>query len=190
MISVAEVVQDPDMISPQDFVVLRSVGQYVLGGFQSTTTSIPMFGPVQQAAPKEIAMLPEADRIGSIRSFWAVVPIYVTRGYAPVPGVHGETPTGSGTAYTLSAAPPNNQVNVYAHGLLLPATVYTVAGPALTFGSAPTAPLYVTWEITVNAQAAASDIIQFEDFQYRILSVFRVPGSGYWKALGTRTAAA
>ena len=35
-------------------------------------------------------------------------------------------------------------------------------------------------------QAAASDIIQYEQTQYRVLSVYRDPGSGYYKALGTQ----
>jgi hypothetical protein len=41
-----------------------------------------MFGPVQNSTPKEIAMLPEADRAGAVYSFWSTVPIYVTRANA------------------------------------------------------------------------------------------------------------
>ena len=189
MISVFEVVVSPDMTAPQPFTILRSTGQFVLGGFQSTTTSISMFGPVQQASNKEITMLPEADRIGEIRSFWSTQPIYLTRGYAPVPSVHGETPAGSGTSYTLSAAPPGESLCVYAAGLLLPSTAYTVVGAALTFTAAPSAPLYVTWPITALVATNASDQIQYQSDTYRVLTTYHDPGCGYYKALGTRLAA-
>lgn len=192
MISVAEVVQDPDMIAPQPFTVLRSTGQFVPGGFNSTVTPISMFGPVQQSSNKEIQMLPEADRVSAVRSFWSTQPIYVTRGYAPVPGVHGEVPVGSGSAYALSLAPPSGVADVYVNGLLLrPNGVdYTLTGLSLTFVTPPDNTLYVTWQVTVDVATNASDQIQYESEIYRVLSVFRVPGSGYWKCLATRIAAA
>ncbi len=192
MISVFEVVVDPDLIAPQPFTVLRSTGQYVLGGFASTTTSISLFGPDQQASDKEVQMLPEADRISAVRSFWSTQPIYETRGYAPVPSTHGETPTGSGTAYTLSSDPPlpAEALCVYADGRLLPPSAYTVSGTTLTFQTAPAAPLYVTWPITATVQAAASDLIEYGSEQYRVLRVYFDPGGGYYKAYGTRMAAA
>lgn len=192
MISVFEVVVDPDMIAPEPFIVLRSTGQFVPGGFESVTTSIPMFGPVQQATDKEIQMLPEADRIGSIRSFWSTQAIFLTRGYAPVPGVHGETPSGTGVNYTLSATPPANSASVYAGGLLKqPNGVdYTLAGTVLTFTAMPAGPLYVTWQVEVSVATNASDQIQYGEEVYRIMRVYRDPGSGYWKAYGTRMAAA
>jgi hypothetical protein len=192
MISVFEVVVDPDMLAPQPFAVLRSTGQFVAGGFASTTTTIPMFGPVQQATDKEVAMLPEADRVSAVRSFWSTQPIYETRGYAPVPGVHGELLNVSGLDYALSSAPPGSEANVYANGLLLrPNGVdYLLTGASLVFNLVPAAPLYVTWDVTVNVQAAASDEIQYDAEVYRILRVYRDPGSGYWKAYGTRMRAA
>lgn len=191
MISVFEVVVDPDLIAPQPFTVLRSTGQFVLGGFQSTVTSISMFGPVQQASNKEIEMLPEADRVGSVRSFWSTQPVYTTRGYAPVPGTHGEVPAGSGVTYALSAAPPAESVCVYLNGLLLAEGVdYALKGTALTFTNAPAGKLYVTWQVTVNVATNASDQIQYGEEVYRVLSVYRDPGGGYWKALATRLAAA
>lgn len=191
MISVFEVVVDPDMIAPQPFTVLRSTGQFVPGGFESVTTPIPMFGPVQQASDKEVQMLPEADRISSIRSFWSTQAIFETRGYAPVPGTHGEAPAGSGTHYTLSGPSPANAASVYAGGLLQrPGVDYVLSGTALTFNAAPAAPLYVTWQVTVDVATNASDQIQYDSETYRILRVYRDPGSGYWKAYGTRMAAA
>jgi hypothetical protein len=187
MISVEEVITDPDMIAPRNYTILRSQGQFVAGGFQSTVTPIPMFGPVQQSSLKEIDMIPEADRVGAMRSFWSTCPLYVTRGQAPVPGTHGEVPAGSGTAYTLSSAPPNGAANVYVDGLQV--QNYTIIGTALTLNDAPVASLYVTWEVTVMVGQSASDILQYGDEQYRVLQVYFDPGGGYHKAIATRMAA-
>lgn len=191
MISVEEVVVDPDMTAPQPYTILRSTGKFVLGGFESTTTPISMFGPVQQASNKEILMLPEADRVSSARSFWSTQPIYVTRGYAPVPGVHGESPIGSGLTRLLSSAPPGGVASVYAGGVLLQPNGfdYTLTGVILTFLTIPTQAVYVTWQVTVDVATDASDIIQYEDTQYRVMNVYRDPGGGYWKAVGTRITA-
>ena len=73
-----EVISDPDLVAPQQYVILRSTGAWVAGGFQSTVSTIQQFGPVQQASNKEVAMLPEADRVSEVRSFWSTVPIYTT----------------------------------------------------------------------------------------------------------------
>jgi hypothetical protein len=190
MISVFEVVVDPDMTAPHPFYILRSTGQFVEGGFESTTTSIPLFGPVQQASDKEIQMLPEADRIGAIRSFWCTQQVFTTRGYAPVPGTHGEVPVGTGAAFVLSTVPPSSSIMVYADGLLLnSATDYTLAGTSLGLATAATS-VYVTWPVILDIATNASDIIQYDSEQYRVLRVYRDPGSGYWKAYGTRMAAA
>lgn len=194
MISVFEVVVDPDMIAPQPFYIYRSTGQFVAGGFQpNNTIVIPMFGPVQQASNKEIQMLAEADRIGSVRSFWSTQPIYVTRGYAPVPGVNGEVPTEvSALVYSISSAPPDGVVDLYSAGLLLQPNGfdYALDGTTITFAVTPAQPLYVTWQVTVQAATNASDILQYETEQHRVMHVYRDPGSGYWKALADRMAAA
>lgn len=191
MISVQEVVTDPDTIAPKPYTILRSTGQFVLGGFQSSTTPIPVFGPVQQSTNKELQMLPEADRIGSVRSFWRTQQIYTTRGTAPVPSTHGEVPTGSGTVYTLSSLPPDGFINVYVDGLQLRNAVdYTLVGTTLTLNYAPETALYVTWQITAYVGQAASDILQYGVEQYRVLFVYRDYGGGYWKALARRMDAA
>jgi hypothetical protein len=187
MISVEEVVSDPDMTAPQPYQILRSTGTYVLGGFQSTVTTLDRVGPVQQASDKEIQMLAEADRIGGARSFWSTQQIFTTRGAAPVPGVQGETPEGSGQAYTLSAPPPGGTANVYAGGQQLsPGVDYILSGTALTFLTPPASPLYVTWQVTVMAGQSASDILVYEGYQYRVMRVYFDPGGGFWKAVGTR----
>ncbi len=196
MISVQEVITDPDIAAPQPYLVLRSAGQWTSGGFQSTIMqTLQMFGPVQQASNKEIQMLPEADRISSIRSFWSTQPFYVTRGYASVPSVHGETPAGAipGTVYTLSSAPPTDSAEVYLNGLLQPPGVnYTISGATLTFTVVtPTgASLWAQWPVMAQVGVAASDILQYGDEQYRVLQVYHDAGCGYWKALATRLSAA
>lgn len=194
MISVQEIIQDPDLAAPAPFVILRSTGYWVNGGFESVTTQIPQFGPVQQATPKEIAMLPEADRVGSVRSFWTTIQVHTTTATDPIPVTHGEVPQGAvpGSVYTLSTEPPNGVVQFYINGSQQDAAQFFVSGATLTTAQ-PTAAgdvLYVTWPLTQYEQVAASDIIQYGQEQYRILSVYRVFGSGYWKALGHRLNAA
>jgi hypothetical protein len=197
VIEVTEVVVDPDMIAPRPFTVMRSTGEFILGGFQSLTRNFDLFGPVQQASDREINMLPEADRQGSIRSFWATVPLFVTRGFGPLPSVHGEAPQGAlpGGTFTLSAAPPGGAGSFTVNGLLQrPSIDYALTGNIITMlngvSVAVGSVLFFQWPVTVNAQAAASDIIQYENTQYRVLRVYRDPGSGFWRALGTQMQAA
>ena len=194
MINVQDVASDWELQPPEPFTILRSTGKFVNGGFESDTFPITMFGPVQQASNKEISVLPEADRVGSVRAFWATIPIYVTHGYAPVPSTHGEVPMGAvpGTVYTLSAAPPNGVGTLYVSGLALtPGVDYVLNNLTITLTQPTTtqAP-YFTWPVTVNAQAGASDILQYAGFNYRVLQTYLDSGSGYYKALGTRMEAA
>jgi hypothetical protein len=195
VISVQEVVLDPDMIAPQPFVILRSVGEFIAGSFQTTTTPITMFGPVQQASNKEIQMLPEADRVGSIRAFWSTIPVLLTRGTAPVPSVHGEVAVGTtpGTTFTLSEDPPEESLTLIVNGLFMtPGVDYTIDGPVITLVTSTNVAPYAQWPVTANVQQAASDIIQFPPGgeKFRVLQRYYDPGGGYWKALGTRMNAA
>jgi len=195
MISVQEVITDPDMTAPQPYQILRSTGSYIAGGFQSITTTIQCFGPVQQASNHEIQMLPEADRVGSISAFWSTQPIYTTRGTAAVPSVQGAVPAGDvpGTVYSLPTVPSGGVVDLYLNGLrLTPRTDYVLNGLtiALVSPTASGAKLWAQWNITANVQAAASDLLVYEDTQFRVLQVYHDVGCGYWKALGTRMAAA
>jgi hypothetical protein len=188
VITVTEVVEDPTFIPPQPFTILRSVGQFVVGGFNpNNTISIPVFGPVQQASLKQLEMLLEADRVGYVRMFWCRQPLYLTRGYAPVPGVQVGSLTGSGLVYTLSSTPPDGTAMVYVNGLFMtPGIDYTLDGNTLTFVVAPSTTPVVTWQITVNMATNNSDIIQFENYQYRLMDSYYDPGAGYHRALGVR----
>jgi hypothetical protein len=197
MISVEEVVVDQDFLAPQPFTVLRSEGQWVAGGFQSTTTPIQTLGPVQQASLREITMLPEADRVGSVRAFWTTFPLYLTRGTAPVPSVTGQLPVEvTSTTFTLEEVPPTGGLQLIKNGLLLELGVdYTLIGAVVTLVVALVQDdvLWAQWPSTALVGDAASDIIEWPSAsgeQYRIMSVYRDPGGGYWKALGTRMNAA
>lgn len=194
MITVTEVVQDPTFIPVQPFTILRSVGQFVPGGFNpNNTIVIVVFGPVQQASLKELQMVPEADRVSYIRSFWCRQPLYLTRGYAPIPGVQAATVTGSGFVYTITnGLPPDGIAMVYVNGLFqTPSIDYTLVDGVLTFlVNAPSTPPYITWQVTVNVATNNSDIIQFESYQYRLTETYYDPSSGYHKALGVRMQAA
>ena len=195
MINVSEVILDTDMLPPEPYVILRSIGSFVSGQFQSVITKIQQFGPVQQASLKEIVMLPEADRVGSIRAFWSPVPIYLTRGTAPVPSVHGEVLSGilPGVTFTLSQQPPTPNVMVYVGGLLMTPNVdYTLSGVTITLVLPAAVAPWVQWPVTVRTQQAASDIIEYPPGgeQYRVLQRYYDPGNSVWKALGTRMNAA
>lgn len=195
MLDLSDIVNDPDMLPPEPFTILRSTGLFVLGGFQSTTQSIPQVGPVQAATDEEINMLPEADVVGEVKSFWCTVPIFVTRGKAPTPGTHNETPQGTipGTVYTLSMVPPTDNGSLFRNGLFQRLVFdYTISGLMLTL-TVPTAvgdALIFSWPVTAKAAQSAADILVYGSEQYRALSVKHYPGSGFWKALGTRISAA
>jgi len=192
MIDVSDIVADSDMQAPQPYTILRSAMQYVAGGVtEDAIISIVVRGPVQQASNKELQMLPAADRVGSIRSFWCLQPVYLTRSSGPAPSVHGEVPSGTrpGTVYTLSAPPPGAVLMLYKNGLLLvPVTDYMLNGNTITLTVAvqPLDKLWAQWPATANVLSGFSDILQYENTQYRVMQVYRVPGSGYWKALATR----
>ena len=196
MISVQEVVQDPDMTSPSPFTIQRSTGSWDSGGFVSTITeTILCWGPVHNTGDKELAMIPQADKISEALTFWCTVPIYVTQGYASVPAVHPEIPLGTfpGSIYTLSMAPPSGMLALYWNGLLQRENIdFTVIGNVITlkFTTSATDKLACTWPITAQVQPAAIDIILYGDDQYRILQVHKSLGGGYYRAVGQRLSAA
>lgn len=192
MIEVFDIVDDSDLGAPEPFTVIRSIkGRFVLGGFTSDRIEFEANGPVQPATDKEISMLPVADIIGLVKAFWATQPLYVVRGTAPVPSVHEEVPQGAipGSDYVLSEPPPNDSATIIQTGNTLdPEFDYIINGTGLTLTN-PTIDddwLFATWPVTANVELAESDILVYAGEQYRVLAVKRYPGSGYWKAFGTR----
>jgi hypothetical protein len=101
MIDLSEVVEDSEMAEP--FQILRPFGQFAQGGWQVTSTqTINAFGIVSLATAKEIAMLPEADRVSEIRAFWTTTPMYVTDGTR---GQTSDILLWSGTKYRIIGQP-------------------------------------------------------------------------------------
>ncbi len=191
MINMSDVVGDLELAAPQPYTILRSTGQWTRDGFVSTTVSILQAGPVQRAGDKEVQMLPEADRVGALMVFWSQQPIFTTRGKIEETAMQGVVPQGAypGTAYAVYATvPAGAQVALYKNGLFqMPGVDYTYAGNTITM-TMPTGAsdsLYLTWN-DATAGAAESDILQYQREQYRVLAVRHYPGSGYWRAVGTR----
>jgi hypothetical protein len=154
-----------------------------------------MRGPVQVASNKEIAMLPESDRISAVMAFHSTIPIQMTSATQSVPAPHGEVPAPvtPGSVYQLSAAPPGGQGILVVNGLFMTAGFdYTITGQVIVLLGAtdPDATLYFTWIAEARQGASASDILVYDNEQYRVLSCYHDPGCGYWRALGTRLAAA
>jgi hypothetical protein len=195
MISVEEVVTDPDMASPKPFTILRSTGSWDSTGFVSQITqTLQRFGCVHQTSEEEIAMLPQADKVSEALTFWSTQPMYVTQGSESVPATHGEAPTGAfpGTVYALSANPPAETLVLWQTGDQLRENIdFTISANVITLTSATqsTDTLYATWPITALVGAAASDIIQYGEDNYRLVHVHASFGGGYWRAVGQRMSA-
>lgn len=76
-LDLSEIVEDPDL--SQTWMLLRSTGEFVAGGFQSTTTQIPFSGIAEPASDAELQMIPEGDRVTQAFTFISTQPMYTTR---------------------------------------------------------------------------------------------------------------
>lgn len=192
MIDLEEVIADPDMTQPEPFVIQRYAGAFVPGGFQNVLTAVfQQTGPVRNATDKEVAMLAEADRTSQVRAFFTSMQVLTAHGASLIPSVHGETPQGTGSTFTLSAAPPGGVGQLTINGKFqTPGVDYTLIGTAITLTTAvdPSAVLWFQWPALMPVGTNESDIISYNNEMYRVLAVYRVSGSGYWKSLGTRMA--
>jgi hypothetical protein len=192
VITVQEVISDPDFVAPHLYTILRSIDTYIAGGVESVVTRIPMVGPVQQSSNKEIQMIPEGDRVGEMKSFWSTIPIFITRGNSPVPSTHGEVPQGGGVTYVLSFAPLGGQITLTLNGVgLTPGIDYVLNDAVITMLIATDGgALYASWPVTAWVQPSNSDILEYDGEQYRVLQRYHDDGGGYWKAIATRLRAA
>jgi hypothetical protein len=83
MIDVSDIVSDADLA--QVFTILRSTGTgFQYGVWQSSTTTLSSYGPVQPATDRDISMLAEGDRVKEVKAFWSSQPIYGTNAIAGV----------------------------------------------------------------------------------------------------------
>ena len=190
MINVQDIVADADMASPDQWTILRSTATFGWGGVTSVTTQIPLFGPVRVASNREIEMLPEADRVGSIRAFYSTIPLFVTRGTQPIPVIVPAVISGTfpGTVFTLNEVPPGGALQLVKNGLtLVPDIDYSLSGNILTTFQpvASATELWGNW-IGTGEQAGLSDQIQYRNEVFRLIQVYRTQGSGYWKGIASR----
>jgi hypothetical protein len=78
MIDVSELITDPDFA--QDFIVHRSYGHFDEGGWiEDPEGLITMTGVVTVMSQKELAQMPEADRVKGAMIFYSTDEIKVTR---------------------------------------------------------------------------------------------------------------
>lgn len=78
MISLSEVVNDPDFAQP--FSIQRSSGGAFAsnGVWEDSKTTVLMYGIVQPATAKELLQVPEGDRAKEVKSFHSSAPMYET----------------------------------------------------------------------------------------------------------------
>lgn len=75
-INVSEVINDPDLVQP--FTILRSIGEFVSGVWESETTQIDGLGVIAEVSERDLDMVPEGDVVKGMRVFWSVAQIYAT----------------------------------------------------------------------------------------------------------------
>lgn len=76
MISVAELMGDPDFTQP--YTILRSTGNWLTGVWTPIITSVQNYGVIEVSSPKDVEMTPEGDVIRGFMVFWSPVAIYTT----------------------------------------------------------------------------------------------------------------
>lgn len=77
MINLGELIHDLDFCDT--FTIIRNTGSTWSKGVQTSTTSTIEFeGIVSPASSKEIEMLPEGDRQGGLKTFYADQPFHIT----------------------------------------------------------------------------------------------------------------
>ena len=90
MINVGRIVNSRNFAQPQGFIIHRKPGHWVSGRWISLPEqTLNVQGTVQNASPKEMNQVPEADRITGMMRFHSQSPMYVTRAWG-VPGTSDE----------------------------------------------------------------------------------------------------
>jgi hypothetical protein len=106
MINISEIITDPDFM--QQLAVQRSSGAFVLGGYQSTVTSIPMPGIVIVAKDQDLDTVPEGDRIGGAMAFYTLQEVFETNVAGGLSGTSGisDVITWRGQNYRIADVKP------------------------------------------------------------------------------------
>ena len=85
--SLSEVVNDPDLaISSscgQPLMILRSNGQFGLGGWKDQTIEISAYGVLTVASAETLQQIPEGDRVTGAMEFNCSQPLYQTSEQKP-----------------------------------------------------------------------------------------------------------
>jgi hypothetical protein len=84
MINVSELVVDPEF--SQAFTIVRSTGQFSLGGWQNESTTIPALGVIVPAGSQDLDQVPEGDRVTGAMAIYTQTPLYRTHA-TPTPGL-------------------------------------------------------------------------------------------------------
>lgn len=89
----------------QEFTVNRSTGTFQQGGFVETTVQIPFWGIIQPVTERELAQVPEGDRVTGMIGFISEQVMYSTRVEGSNTGI-GDTITWRNSLYKVVAVVP------------------------------------------------------------------------------------
>jgi hypothetical protein len=71
-----DAVTNPDIA--ESFTILRNTGVFAAGGYQTTPTTIQVYGTVGMAGQEDQEMIPEADRIHEALLFHSTTNMFLT----------------------------------------------------------------------------------------------------------------
>lgn len=69
MIDVSELLTDPDFCT--EFTLVKKTGEFVQGKFVTQEEEINIVGVTEPVSGRELEILPEADRLKNLRTFYA-----------------------------------------------------------------------------------------------------------------------
>jgi hypothetical protein len=68
-----------DGVLSESWVIVRSTGVFIQGGWVTTETQVPGYGVVSVATPEDMDEIPEADRVTGMMVFHSQPRIYATQ---------------------------------------------------------------------------------------------------------------
>ncbi len=103
MINLSEIVTDPDFNQP--YTINRSTGAFVLGGYANSTTPVAASGIITVAKERDLAQVPEGDRVTGAMLFYSTQPIYLSHGGSGAAAT-SDTITWRGDTYRIAKVWP------------------------------------------------------------------------------------